>query len=70
MSVASFASIFSLSEICLFILFIVSFLVQKLLNVTGPYLFIFVFMSINLEVGQRESCCNLCRRVYCLSIIL
>ena len=46
MSVASFAIIFSHSEYCLFILFMVSFAVQKLLNLISSYLFIFVFISI------------------------
>ena len=46
MSVASFANIFSYSEGCLFILFTVSFAVQKLLNLIRSHLFIFVFISI------------------------
>ena len=46
MSVISFAHIFSCSEGCLFILFVVSFAVPKLL--VRSHLFIFVFISITL----------------------
>ena len=42
--VASFASIFSHSESCLFILFMVPFAVQKLLSLIRSHLFIFVFI--------------------------
>ena len=41
----SFANIFSHSEGCLFVLFIVSFTVQKLLSFIRSHLFIFVFIS-------------------------
>ena len=53
LSVASFAIIFSHSEGCLFILFIVSFAVQKLLIFIRSYLLIFAFISINLG-GESE----------------
>ena len=43
LSVASFANIFSHSEGCLFVLFVVSFAVQKLLSFIKSHLFIFVF---------------------------
>ena len=46
LSVALFANVFSHSEDCLFVLFMVSFAVQKLL--IGSHLFIFVFISITL----------------------
>ena len=52
LSVASFAIIFSHSEGCLFILFIISFAVQKLLSFIRSHLFIFVFISINLGGGS------------------
>ena len=52
LSVTSFIIIFSHSEGCLFILFIVSFAVQKVLNLTRPYLFIFAFVSITLGGGS------------------
>ena len=41
MAVVSFASIFSHSEVCIFTLLIVSFSVQKLLNLIRPHLFAF-----------------------------
>ena len=44
--VASFATIFSYSEGCLFILFMVSFLVQRLVSLTRSHLFIFVFYLV------------------------
>ena len=53
LSVASFATIFSHSEGCLFILFIVSFAVQKLLSFMSFHFLIFVFLSINLA-GRSE----------------
>ena len=51
LSVASFAIIFSHSEGCLFTLLIVSFVVQKLLNLIRSHLFIFAFISITLGGG-------------------
>ena len=51
MSVTSFTNIFSQSVSSLFILFIVSFAVQKLLSLSRSHLFIFVFISIIL--GDR-----------------
>ena len=47
-SVPSFAIIFSQSEGCLFILLIVSFIVQKLLSLIRFHLFTFAFISITL----------------------
>ena len=64
--VASFVNIFSHYEGCLLFLFMVSCAVLKLLNLTSSLLFIFVFISITLKVGQGESCCDLCQRVLCL----
>ena len=55
LSVASFANIFSHSEGCLFILFMVSFAVQKILSFIRSHLFIYLFISISLEIG-RASC--------------
>ena len=46
MSVASFANIFSPSVGCLFVLFMVSFAVPKLLSLIRFHLFIFVFIFI------------------------
>ena len=48
LSVVSFALIFSHTEGCLFTLFIVSFAVQKLLNLIRSRLFTFVFISVTL----------------------
>ena len=52
LSVVSFAIIFSHSEGCLFTLFIVSFIVQKLLSLIRSHLFIFAFISITLGGGS------------------
>ena len=52
--VASFANILSHSVGCLFILFMVSFAVTKLLSLIRSYLFIFVFISINLGGGSKK----------------
>ena len=46
LSVASFADIFSHSIGCCFILFMVSFALQKLLSLISSYLFVFAFASI------------------------
>ena len=51
LSVASFA-IFSHSEGCLFTLLIVSFVVQKVLILIRPHLFIFAFISFTLGGGS------------------
>ena len=48
LSIDTFANIFSHSEGCLFILFVVSFALQKLLSFIRSHLFIFVFISISL----------------------
>ena len=54
LSVASFANIFSHSVCCLFILFRVSFAVQKLLSLIKSHLFIFVFIVITLGGGSEK----------------
>ena len=54
MSIASFANIFSHSEGCPFILFMVSFAVQKLLSFIRSHLFIFVFIFITLGGGSKK----------------
>ena len=48
LSVASFANVFSQPEGCLFVLFMVSFAVQKLISLIRFHLFIFAFISIAL----------------------
>ena len=52
LSVVSFAIIFSHYEGCLFTLFTVSFIVQKLLSLIRSHLFIFVFISITQGGGS------------------
>ena len=64
LSVASYANIFSHSEGCPFMLFMVSFAVQKLLSLIISHLFIFIFMSITLGMCQSGSSSDLCQRVY------
>ena len=54
MSVDSFANIFSHSVGCLFVLFRVSFAVQKLLSLIKSYLFVFVFIVITLGGGSEK----------------
>ena len=48
LSVASLANIFFQSVGCLFIFFMVSFVVQNLLSLVRSHLFIFAFISITL----------------------
>ena len=52
LSVALFANIFSHSEGCLFVLFMLSFAVQKLLSFIRSHLFIFAFIFITLGGGK------------------
>ena len=52
LSVALFAIIYSHSEVCLFTLLIVSFVVQKLLILIRSHLFIFAFIFITLGGGD------------------
>ena len=47
-------NIFSHSVGCLFVLFMVSFTVQKLLSLIRSYLFIFVFIFITLGGGSKK----------------
>ena len=54
LSVVSFAIIFSQSEGCFFIYFIVSFAVQKLFSLIKSHLFTFVFISITLGGGSKR----------------
>ena len=54
LSVASFANIFSHSEGFLFVLFMVSYAVQKLLSFFRSHLFIFAFISISLGGGSKR----------------
>ena len=54
LSVDSVAKIFSHSVGCLFILFRVSFAVQKLLSLIKSHLFIFVFTVITVRGGSEK----------------
>ena len=54
LSVASFASIFSHFEDCLFVLFMVSFAVHKRLSLIRSHLFVFVFIFITLGGGSNK----------------
>ena len=51
LSVISLANIFSKSVSCLFVLFMVSFAMQKLLSLISSHLFIFI--SITLSDGSK-----------------
>ena len=66
LSVVSFANIFSHSVCCLFILFMVSFAVQKLLSLIRTHLFIFAYVSFNQEdITKKNYCCDSCQSYYC-----
>jgi len=52
--VALFANIFSHSEGCFFVLFMVSFAVQKLLSCIRSHLFTFVFIFIILGSESKK----------------
>ena len=54
LSVASVAKMFSHSVGCLFVLFRVSFAVQKLLSLIRSHLFIFCFTVITLRGGSEK----------------
>ena len=70
LSVASFANIFSHSEGCLFVWFMVSFAVQRILSWIRSHLFIFIFIFIILGGGSKRSYWNLCQRVFYLGFPL
>ena len=55
LSVTLFANIYSHSVGCLFILFMVSFVMQKLLSLIRFHLFIFVFIFITLGGGSKKN---------------
>ena len=54
LSLVLFANIFSHFIVCLFVLLMVSFAVQKLLSLIRSHLFIFVFSSITLGDGSKK----------------
>ena len=70
LSVVSFVNIFSHFEGCLFVLYMVSFAVQKLLSLIRFHLFIFVFIFLTLGGQSKISCCDLCQRMFHLWFLL
>ena len=54
LSVISFATIFSYSVGCLFVLLVVSFSVQKILSLARSHLFIFAFISFVLDDRSKK----------------
>jgi len=54
LSFASFANIFYHSDNCLFVLFMVSFAVQKFLSFIRSHLFIFAFIFITLSSQSKR----------------
>ena len=69
-SVTLFANIFSHSVGCLFVLFMVSLAIQKLLSLIESHLFIFYFISFALEDRAQKYCYNLCQIVFCLCFLI
>ena len=67
LSIALFASIFSRSIDCLFILLMVSFAVQKLINWIRFHLFTFAFISFALENWPKKTLLwSLSKNVLCM----
>uniref|UniRef100_A0A8D0XWF9 Uncharacterized protein n=1 Tax=Sus scrofa TaxID=9823 RepID=A0A8D0XWF9_PIG len=60
LSVASFETVFSHSVSCLFVFFLVSFAVQKLVSLIRSHWFVFAFISVALGDFVRLLClCSL-----------
>ena len=68
--VTLFANIFSHSAGCLFILFMVSFVVQKLLSLTGFVCLFWLLFLLPWETELRKHCRDLCQRMFCLCSLL
>src|SRR5574337_853230 len=68
LSVTSFANIFSHSVGCLFILFMISFAMQKLLSLIRSHLFIFALFPLLKKTDQKRFYCNLCQSVCSLLV--
>ena len=63
--IMSFANNFSHSVGYLFILFMISFAVQKLLSLLKSRLFIFAYVPINQEdITKKNYCCDSCQSYY------
>ena len=63
LSVTSFTNIFSHTTGCLFVLLMVSFVVQKFLNWIRSHLFIFSVISIVLGYRSKETLVQFCQNV-------
>ena len=61
-----FANISPQSQGYLFILFMISFSVQKLLLLIRSHLFIFVFFLVTLGYGSKKILLQLCQSVFCI----
>ena len=70
LSVTSFANIFPHSVGCLFILFMVSFAVQKLLSLIRTHLLIFALISITGGVGSKKDIAAIYVKEYSASVFL
>ena len=68
--VTCFASIFSQFVGCLFVLFMVSFPVQKRVSLIWSHLFIFALFLLPWETDLRKHWYNLCQRMSYLSSLL
>ena len=66
LSVTSLANIFSHSVGCLFILFMVSFAVQKPISLIRSHLFVFAFISISLGDWPKKTLAQFYVRECCL----
>ena len=70
MVVTSLANIFSYSVGCLFVLFMVSFAVQKLVSLIRSHWFLFLFLFIALGDWPKKTLVGLCQRMFCLCSLL
>ena len=64
LSIISFTNIFSQFLSCIFIFFMVSFAVEKLVSFIRFHLF--VFISLLWETDLRKHWYDLCQRIFCL----
>ena len=69
LSVALFANIFSHSIECLFVLFMISLAVQKLISLSRYHLFIFAFIFLPWETDLRNIA-TVYVRIFCLCFLL
>ena len=65
LSAASFANILSHSVLCLFVLFMVSFAVQKLVSLIRFHLFTLFLLLVPWETDLRKHWYYLCQRMFC-----